>query len=214
VARKHKHKDKLQQRLLALGGLVIIVGVVVGGLALAGLIGSQGGGTGIESVAVLDTPPASEQTGLDVAPQAGKLAPNFEISSFDGTRHRLSDFRGKPVYINFWATWCLPCALELPDIQELSRLHGDELVVITVNRRESLSSAERYFSRMPRKDGGSGVSFTVNGIDPDDTLYREYRALGMPVSVFVNPEGVVTRVVNGVILLDDMEQLYAEAAAP
>jgi thiol-disulfide isomerase/thioredoxin len=196
--------------MFALGGLVIIVGVAVGGLALAGLLGNRGGGAGIESVALLDTPPVSTQPGLVVGPETGKLAPDFEISSFDGERHRLSDFRGKPVYVNFWATWCLPCALELPDIQELQRRHGDGLVVITVNRRESLDRAERYFSRMPRKDGGTGVSFTVNGIDPDDTLYREYRALGMPVSVFVDADGVVTRVVNGLIVLDQMEQLFAE----
>jgi thiol-disulfide isomerase/thioredoxin len=196
--------------MFALGGLAIIVGLVLGGLALAGLLGNQGGGAGIESVALLDTPPVSTQPGLAVGPETGKLAPDFEISSFDGQRHRLSDFRGKPVYVNFWATWCLPCALELPDIQELQRHHGDDLVVITVNRRESLDRAERYFSRMPRKDGGTGVSFTVNGIDPDDMLYREYRALGMPVSVFVDADGVVTRVVNGLIVLDQMEQLFAE----
>ena len=201
----------ISQRLLALGGLVLIVGLVLGGLALAGLVGNQGGGSGIESVALLDTPSAFAQPDLAVAPEKGKLAPDFEISSFDGARHRLSDFRGKPVYINFWATWCLPCQLELPDIQELQRRHGDELVIITVNRRESLDRAERYFSRIPRKDGGTGVSFTVNGIDPDDTLYREYRALGMPVSVFINPQGVVTRVVNGLIVLDQMEKSIAEA---
>jgi thiol-disulfide isomerase/thioredoxin len=200
-----------RRRILALAGLIVIVGGVLGVLALAGLIGNQGGGAGIQSVALLDTPPASERPNLAIAAEAGKLAPDFEISGYDGGRHRLSDFRGKPVYVNFWATWCLPCQLELPDIQELQSRHGDDLVVITVNRREQLNRAERYFERLPRKDGGTGVSFTVNGLDPDDTLYAEYRGLGMPVSVFIDPEGVVTRVVNGVILLDDMEQLLAEA---
>lgn len=50
-------------------------------------------------------------------------------------------------------------------------------------------------------------------IDPDDTLYGEYRALGMPVSVFVNPEGIVTRVVNGLILLDQMEKFVSDATS-
>lgn len=199
------------QRLLALGGLVVIVGGVIGVLALAGLLGTQGGGPGIRQVTLLDTPPASGWPDITVVPEAGKLAPDFEISSFDGERHRLSEFRGKPVYINFWATWCLPCGIELPDIRELQRRHGDDLVVITVNRGEPLGRAENYFGRLPRKDGGTGVSFTVNGMDPDDTLYREYRGLGMPVSVFVDPDGIVTRVVNGLIVLDDMEQLVAEA---
>jgi thiol-disulfide isomerase/thioredoxin len=201
----------VRQRLLALLGLFAIVGVVIGGLALAGLLGNQGGGAGIRQVALLDTPPSTGQADLGVGPAAGMLAPDFEISSFDGKRHRLSDFRGKPVYINFWATWCLPCQLELPDIQELRRRHGDDLVVITVNRREPLDRAENYFSKLPRKDGGTGVSFTVNALDLDDTLYGEYRGLGMPVSVFIDPEGIITRVINGLIVLDDMEQLVAEA---
>lgn len=210
-AKRSGRPSYLRQRLLALLGLVVIVGFVLGALALAGLLGNQSGGTGIQSVALLDTPPIDAGSGLAVGPEAGKLAPDFEISSFDGSRHRLSDFRGKPVYVNFWATWCLPCQLELPDIQELHRLHGDDLVVVTVNRREPLGRARDYFNRLPRKDGGTGVSFTVNGMDPDDTLYREYRGLGMPVSVFIDPDGVVTRVVNGLIVLDDMEQLFAEA---
>jgi thiol-disulfide isomerase/thioredoxin len=202
----------ISQRLLALGGLVLIVGVVLGGLALAGLVGNQGGGSGIESIALLDTPSAFAQPDLAVAPEKGKLAPDFEISSFDGNRHRLSDFRGKPVYVNFWATWCLPCGLELPDIQKLQQRHGDDLVVITVNRREPLDRAEQYFAKLPHMDGGTGVSFTVNGIDPDDALYSEYRAFGMPVSVFIDRKGVVTRVVNGLIVLHQMETLYTEAA--
>jgi len=199
------------QRLLAFAGLLAIVGVLLGALALAGLLGNQGGRTGIQQVALLETPPASSQPGLSVGPEQGKLAPDFEISSFDGARHRLSDFRGRPVYVNFWATWCLPCQLELPDIQELQRVHGEDLVVVTVNRREPLDRARDYFNRLPRKDGGTGVSFGVDGLDPDDTLYREYRGLGMPVSVFIDPEGVVTRVVNGLIVLNQMEQLVAEA---
>jgi thiol-disulfide isomerase/thioredoxin len=209
---KRRQLSSLQKRLLALAGLVAIVGVVLGGLALADLIGDQGGGEGITSVAVLDPPPVSAQPNLAVGPEKGKLAPDFEISSFDGKRHRLSEFRGKPVYINFWATWCLPCGLELPDIQKLQQQHAD-LIVITVNRREPLDRAQNYFEKLPHLDGSTGVSFTVNGIDPDDTLYSEYRAFGMPVSVFVDREGVVTRVVNGLIVLDQMETLYAEAAS-
>lgn len=202
----------LSQRLIALGGLIVIVGLVLGALALAGLLGNQGGGVGISSVVLLDPAPVAAQPDIRVGPEPGKLAPDFEISSFDGTRHRLSDFRGKPVYINFWATWCLPCQLEMPDIQELQDRHIEDLVVITVNRREPLDRAESYFSGLPRKDGGTGVSFTVNGLDPDDTLYQKYHALGMPASIFIDKDGVVTRVVNGLIVLDQMEQLFVEAA--
>lgn len=206
----------LQQRLLALGGLVVIVGVVVVILLAAGVLGNQGGGTAstgvrIEDAVVMDPPPAPGQPNLDVGPQVGKLAPDFEISDFDGARHRLSDFRGKPVYLNFWATWCVPCQVELPDMYELLQRHKDDLAIITVNRAEPVGRAVDYFANIPRGDGQTGVSYTVDGLDPDDTLYNAYRGLGMPVSVFIDANGVVTRVHNGLMRLPQMEEAVAEA---
>ncbi|MGH9197474.1 MAG: TlpA family protein disulfide reductase, partial [Acidimicrobiia bacterium] len=120
---------ELRKRLLALAGVVVVVGIVLVLLAAGGILGSQGGGEGIENVALLDTAPAVGAQNLGVAPQKGKLAPDFEISAFDGSRHRLSDFRDKVVYVNFWATWCTPCIFELPDVQELLNRHRDQLVV-------------------------------------------------------------------------------------
>jgi thiol-disulfide isomerase/thioredoxin len=207
---KASHGPSLKQRLLALAGLVAIVGVAVVVLIAADLLGSQGGGEGIEDVRVLEPLPVAGAD-LEVGPQVGHLAPDFEISDFDGARHRLSDFRGKVVYVNFWATWCLPCAVELPDMQVLKERHADELVIIAVNRGEPVERARSYFNNLERHDGGRGVSFTVNALDPNDTLYREYRALGMPASFFISPDGVVTDVFNGLIRLETMEEAVAKA---
>jgi len=211
-------RSDLGRRLLALGGLAVIVGGLVLILWAAGLLGSQGGGTSssgveIQNVLVLAPPPAPGRPGLDIEPAVGKLAPDFEISDFDGARHRLSEFRGKPVYLNFWATSCLACIAELPDMYELMQRHKDNLTVITVNRREPVRRAASYFANLPRLDGQKGVSFTVNGMDPDDTLYQKYRGLGMPVSVFIDANGVVTRVYNSVLRLAQMEQFVGEALA-
>lgn len=203
----------LRQRLIALAGLVAIVGVAAMVLAAAGVLGNQGGGAGIDDALVLDTAPASGQPALGVGPQVGKLAPDFEVSDFDGARHRLSDYRGKVVYLSFWATWCGPCKRELPDIQELLKSHPDDLVVIAVNRSEPLDRAQGFLRNLTRSDGGEGISFTVNGMDPDDTLYNEYRGLGMPVSIFIDANGVVTQVHNGLILLDQMEEALTDARA-
>lgn len=205
------HGRGVRQRLVALGGLVVIVGAVLAVLFAAGVLGSQGGGGGTEPVALLDPPPAPGRPGLEVGPRVGRLAPDFEISDFDGNRYRLSDFRGKVVYVNFWATWCGPCQVEIPDMFELLQRHEGELVIISVNRREPVDRARTFLANIPRLDGGVGVSFTVDGIDPDDTLYRAYRGLGMPVSVFIDPDGVVTRVYNGLITLPQMEEAVAEA---
>ena len=193
-----------QQRLIALGGLAAIVGVAVLLLWAGGILGNQGGGEGIEDVLVLDTQPSEGQGELQVGTQKGQLAPNFEISDYDGSRHRLSDFRGQVVLVNFWATWCLPCLIEMPDIAALQEEFGDDLAIITVNRRESLDAAQTYFENLPLLDGGTGVTFAVDGMDPDDTLYDLYRALGMPSSFFVDPDGVVSTAAHSLIRLEQM----------
>ena len=202
-----------QQRLIALGGLAAIVGVAVLLLWIGGVLGNQGGGEGIEDVLVLDTPPAEGRGELQVGTQKGQLAPNFEISDYDGSRHRLSDFRGQAVYVNFWATWCVPCLIEMPDIAALQDEFGDDLLVVTVNRREPLDRAEAYFRNLPRLDGNTGVSFAVNGMDPDETLYDLYRAVAMPSSFFIDPDGVVTTVGHGLISLEQMRTAVTESLA-
>ena len=201
-----------RQRLIALAGLTALVGVAVLLLWAGGVLGNPSGGEGIEDVALLDTPPA-ETGDLDVGPEKGKLAPDFEISDFDGTRYRLSDFRGQVVFVNFWATWCLPCQFELPDIAELQERHPDDVVVLLVNRREPVSRASDYLDNLPRLDGGKGAEFPVEGIDPDDTLYDHYRALAMPSSFFVDPDGVITAVAYGPVSLEQMETEVSDALA-
>lgn len=208
----------LQGRLTAFGGLVVIVGAAAAILFFAGILGGQGGGTTetgieIEDVTLVEAPPVPALGDLDVSPREGQLAPDFVISDFDGARHRLSDFRGTPVYLNFWATWCIPCQVELPDMQELLDRHRDELVIITVNRAEPLDRAKAFFNNIEKLNGERGISFTVNGLDTDDTLYNEYRGLGMPVSVFVDANGVVTLVHNSILRLPQMEEAVAEAFA-
>lgn len=202
----------LRQRLIALAGIAVIVSIALAALSFVGVLGSQGGGEGIEAVQLLQTPPAPGRGDLDVGAEKGKLAPDFEISDFDGQRHRLSDYRGRVVYVNFWATWCGPCIEELPEIQALEDSNKD-VVVITVNRRQPLDDAESFLADLPNPSGGRGLSFTVNGIDPDDTLYDTYRGLGMPVSYFIDKDGVVSSLFNGQISLEEMEAAVAEAVA-
>ena len=195
----------LRKRLIALAGVVGIVAVAVVLLSSAGVLGNQGGGEGIEQVTLLDPPEVPGQSDLSVGPEQGKLAPDFEISALDGSRHRLSDFRGKAVLVNFWATWCLFCTAEMPDLQQADLNHGENLVILSVNRREPVGAARDYLRNITRADGGKGVSFDVNALDPDDTLYREYRALGMPATFFIDPDGVIKHIANGPVFLEQLE---------
>jgi thiol-disulfide isomerase/thioredoxin len=196
----------MRQRLIALGGLALIVGAALIVLVALDVLGSGGDA---EAVELVEAPPVAGVA--DVGPERGKIAPDFEISDLDGDRHRLSDFRAQAVYINFWATWCVPCQKELPDIAALQEEYGDELVVITVNRRETVEDARAFLENVPNLEGGEGVSFPVDGLDPDDTLYTEYRGLGMPTSIFVSPAGVVTDRADGIISLDAMRAAVEKA---
>jgi len=206
----------VRERLIALAGLVVIVGVLVGLLAVGGVLGNQSGGEGIEDVELLDTPRDEGQGDLEVGTRAGQLAPDFEISDFEGERHRLSDFRGQVVYVNFWATWCVPCQEELPDLAYVADQHGDELAVITVNRKESVDKARDFLADLPRFDGSRGATFTVDGVDPDDTLFDEYRGLEMPSSFVIDPNGVVVQVANagiGQLSREEMQEAIDAALA-
>jgi cytochrome c-type biogenesis protein len=197
---------------VALAGLLAIVGIAVAVLAAAGVLGNQGGGEGIESVELPATPEDPSGAVTDVGAEKGKLALDFVISDYDGVRHRLSDYRGQVVYVNFWATWCVPCQAELPDLAQLQADNPSDLVVITVNRREPLDRAESYFEKIPNLQGGEGISFPVNGIDPDDTLFDAYRGLGMPTSVIVDPNGVVSSRADGLLTLEEMQAAVDEAS--
>ncbi|HUF53183.1 MAG TPA: TlpA disulfide reductase family protein [Dehalococcoidia bacterium] len=202
-----KTDRSVQQRLIALVGIVAIVGVAVLLLYAGGLLGNQSGGEGIEDVVLLDPPPAESRGDLDIGSARGNLAQDFEISDFDGERHRLSDLRGKVVFVNFWATWCLPCQFELPDIAALQSQHPDDLVVLLVNRRQSVSQADDYLDEVASDTGW------IKAVDPTDRLYDDYRALAMPSSYIVDPDGVIAAVGTGPISLADMETAYQRALA-
>jgi thiol-disulfide isomerase/thioredoxin len=190
----------LTGRVLALGGIALIVGLAMAGFWALGVFDTAEGAP----AELVETPGVDGVT--EIGQKAGQIAPDFELSDFDGKRYRLSDFRGKPVYLNFWATWCIPCRAELPDIYKLHEEYGDDLVVIEVNKAEDQGQAEEFFDTLGRLDGGEGVSFTVNGIDPTAAAADRYTTIpGLPISVFIDERGVVTKLFNGQMRYDDMK---------
>lgn len=204
------HPRSLRQRFVALLGVSAIVSVAMALLWAAGVFSSPAG----EAATLVDTPPVGGQMGLEIGSLAGQIAPNFEITDFDGERHRLSDYRGRVVYLNFWATWCVPCKAELPDIYALQEKYGDRLVVITINKAESVDKAKAFFAELGRLDGGTGVSFTVDGLDPQATVYNRYHSLPfdtLPVSIFIDARGIVTQQYNGQMRSSQMNDAVDQA---
>ena len=152
--------------------------------------------------ASLATPDTSD---LGVAVEEGKLSPNFEVSTLTGERVQLTDYRGRAVFLNFWATWCGPCRAEMPDIEQVLRTHEDAgLVVLAVNNGEPFSPARNFIADL-------GVNFTVVGLDPSQEVIKRYRVVSMPTSIFIDADGVITRIHAGLATAAQMDEFAREA---
>ena len=115
----------------------------------------------------------------------GKPAPEFALKSFSGEKVKLSDFRGKTLLVNFWASWCHPCKEEAPALERTyMSLSRNQVEFIAINIMDDRKSAEEYIESF-------GGSF-VNIYDPENRVHLEYGVGGVPETFFVNPEGIIT----------------------
>jgi thiol-disulfide isomerase/thioredoxin len=137
--------------------------------------------------------------GFEIGLKPGNLAPDFEFSSFEGERLRLSDFRGRPVLVNFWATWCPPCRTEMPAIDEAVRRYAaDDVVVLAMNRGEHFIVANDWVLEQ-------GLDLTAFGYDPEESVFDRYEGIGMPTSFFIDAQGVIMEVVTGPLRESDLD---------
>jgi peroxiredoxin len=121
--------------------------------------------------------------------QIGDIAPDFELPRTDGGTVRLSDLRGKPVFINFMTTWCPPCQKELPAVQQIYEDYGKEVEVLVLSVGEPRSDIDAFFA-------SGGYTFQIL-FDTDDVLYADYRIDFIPQSFFINANGVIVDYLSG-----------------
>jgi peroxiredoxin len=139
----------------------------------------------------------------DRAPRVGSPAPDFALADVDGEIVRLSDFRGQPVWVNFWATWCGPCRRELPDIQRLADEFQDQgLVVIEINFMESKQQALGFWDEL---DLELPILFDTAG-----DVFDQYRLRGLPDNAFVDRDGTLVEFRQGFLTEDEMRAILAE----
>ena len=133
------------------------------------------------------------------APRVGHLAPDFLLPTLDGREIHLSDYRGHVVFLNFWATWCGPCKVEMPAMEKLYRaFRPNGFAVVAVS-----SDPEGVAVTRPYRDA-LGLSFTI-AHDPDMHVGRVYGVHSLPVTFLVNREGVITHQIFGARDWDDSE---------
>jgi len=135
-------------------------------------------------------PAALATVGLETAAEEGALAPNFLLETMDDSELRLSDLRGQPVVLNFWATWCKPCRQEMPRFVEAYDAHANEgLVVVAVNLQEGKGIVRPFAEDY-------GMDFPIV-VDRDGEVGDRYRLLGLPTTYFIDRQGVIRSVFTG-----------------
>lgn len=119
------------------------------------------------------------------SPLVGKPAPQFSLTTFDGKKIELSDYMGKALLVNFWASWCNPCKVEAPALERSYKKFADKNVAfLAVNVLDDPENAERYLSQF-------GGSFP-HVFDQNKKIHLDYGVEGVPETFFVNTEGIVT----------------------
>ena len=136
-------------------------------------------------------------------PLIGQPAPDFALRDLDGAVVKLSDLRGKVVWINFWATWCRPCKKELPDIQALSDEYPNDLAVLAINWGEGADDARAYF-----EDNGLAMRVLL---DRNGGVFDQYRLQGLPDSFFIDRAGNLAALQYGFLTESKMRERLMQA---
>lgn len=133
-------------------------------------------------------------TPLTTAPYVGNLAPDFTLQTVDGQSVTLRDYTaagGTPVVLNFWATWCPPCRVEMPYFENANNLYDGKVAVLGLNQAESAATIADY-----ARDHGLTYPLLV---DEDMRVNNLYGVLNLPTTVFIDKNGVVREVLIGTI---------------
>ena len=135
----------------------------------------------------------------------GDPAPDISATTLDGTPLKLSDLRGRPVIVNFWASWCVPCRQEMPLLRDQLAAHrADGLAIVGVVFKDTADPAREFAQSF-------GATWP-NVLDPDGSIAKAYRMVAPPQSYFIDRAGIVRSLQIGEIQQTDFDSQYPAIA--
>lgn len=188
--------EKTYKILKLLIWILVFAVVIVGAYLLYNKLSAQ-----VDLGGIATTPTVVEDPTGETEAQAS-AAPDFTVYDIDGNSHKLSDFKGKPVILNFWASWCGPCVSEMPEFQNFYEAYGEQIHFVLVNltdgMQETVGSASQFVS-------DQGYTFPVY-YDTDIDAAMVYGVSAVPVSYFIDAEGYFVAWAQGALTSDMLQQ--------
>jgi peroxiredoxin len=186
-----------------LRSVVLPIGLVVAIVAALLYVDARGDGADDDGFGTVELPATKNVTSEGPSANADRAAPDFLLRELGGDTLRLSDLQGRPVIVNFWATWCATCRSETPDLIELYEMHqGAGLVMLGINLRENEGAVVDWVENF-------GIPYPIV-FDRSGEVASTWRIggpnQGVPSTYFIDAEGVVRKVVFGYVT----EKLAAE----
>ena len=185
--------------------VLIFVALLLGAKKLYDTLGSQ-----VQLDTLVTQPAQTEVAEQTEAAQATEAVKDLTVYDLEGNAHSLSDFRGKPVILNFWATWCGYCKMEMPDFEEAYQKYGEEIHFLMINVtdgvQETVEKASDYVAEQ-------GYTFPVC-YDTDQAAMLNYNLSGLPVTYLLDEEGQIVAWQQGMLtastLQSGIDMLLAE----
>ncbi len=201
-----------QSRTILLAALVVLA------LACAALlyrsqtapVHEQTAAPAVSTAAQMDTAGEEGSDPVSAADTDAELATDFSVYTYEGESVRLSDFFGKPIVLNFWATWCPPCRMEMPCLEDAYVRYGEDVVFMLVDVTDGQQDTSETVQAFIEENG---YSFPVY-LDPMLDATRAYSVYSIPMTVFIDTQGAVQSTHVGSMTAEKLEAGIREIYTP